>query len=366
MRVAMISPMISALAEPFPGGTEVLIAELTAGLSARGHTVTLFAPEGSTVPAAELITLGVRAGSLRWPGPPESFDGATMRALLAAEQAVFHQIFSYLRSQRGRFDLVHNHSFSGFPLLLADTIGIPFLTTLHVPPILVEQVAALRVLAQNDTPATLVAVSHALAGEFQEVTRVTRVIHNGVAVPELDVAERTEDLLFIGRMAPEKGADLAIAVARAAGRRLRLIGRIEDQVFYQRHIAPAVDGEQVVYLGHLPQREAWNAMARAAALLFTPRWAEACSLAVLEGMALGTPAIAFALGGLVEQIVDGQTGFLLPAGDLDAAAAAVGRLPEVSAASCRAHIRQYFSQSAMVGAYEAFYREQLDHLQRVE
>ncbi|MGH2390591.1 MAG: hypothetical protein ACRDIE_20515, partial [Chloroflexota bacterium] len=83
MRVALISPMISALAEPFPGGTEVLISELGAGLSARGHTVTLFAPEGSTVPSAELITLDVQAGSLRWPGAPESFDGATMRALLA-------------------------------------------------------------------------------------------------------------------------------------------------------------------------------------------------------------------------------------------------------------------------------------------
>ncbi|MGH2344454.1 MAG: glycosyltransferase, partial [Chloroflexota bacterium] len=233
------------------------------------------------------------------------------------------------------------------------------LTTLHVAPFLLEQVAALRVLARNDTPATLVAVSHALARAYQEVTAVTEVIHNGVSVPELAPGERTEDLLFIGRIAPEKGADLAIAVAHAAGRRLRLIGRIEDQVFYQRRIAPAVDGEQVVYLGHLPQREVWSAMARAAALLFTPRWPEACSLAVLEGMALGTPAIAFAVGGLVEQIIDGQTGFLVPNGDLAGAAAAVGRLSRVSAESCRAHIRQHFSQSAMVGAYEAFYRERL-------
>jgi glycosyltransferase involved in cell wall biosynthesis len=159
---------------------------------------------------------------------------------------------------------------------------------------------------------------------------------------------------------PEKGADLAISIAHAAGRKLLIAGRIEDNDYYQRTIAPHVDETRVVYLGHLSQEDVWLHMSRAAGMLFTPRWPEPCSLAVLEGLSRGTPAIAFATGGLTEQVINGETGFLVPPGDLAAAANAVANLGQLSRGACRADIIERFSQHAMVSTYEAYFHEIID------
>lgn len=358
MRIAMISGMISALKEPYAGGTEVLTAQLAAALARRGHDVTVFAPEGSVVPGAHLVSLGVTEGTIAWPTSPERMDGSAMRDLLVREQAIFHRLFLGLRARAGDFDLAHNHSFSGIPLVLSRFLPLPLVTTLHVPPILLEQREALRALTEAGDPARLVAVSRALAADFASVTPVAAVILNGVQVPPAPEARPGGHLLFVGRMAAEKGADLAIAIARAAGARLRLVGRVEDRTFFDECIAPALD-DRVAYLGNLSQDEVWVEMCDAAAMLFTPRWPEPCSLAVLESQARGTPAIAFAIGGLPEQIVDCVTGFLVPAGDLDAAAAAVSRIDAIDRSACRVHAQKNFSIDGMVDAYERLYRREV-------
>jgi UDP-glucose:tetrahydrobiopterin glucosyltransferase len=357
MRIAVLSPMINPLAEPFAGGTEAVTAQIARGLAGRGHAVTVFATEGSGVPGTELRTMGLKPSALRWLAPPDQLDGATMRALLVAEQRAFHGILLWLRAHAAKYDLVHNNSFSGTPLLLADSVGVPFVTTLHVPPVLLEQVAALRTLAENGTPSRLIAVSHGLAQEFGTITPVGKVIHNGVEIPADSEVAPDQHLLFVGRLVPEKGADLAISIARAAGCTLLIAGRIEDDAFYRREIVPHVDGTSVIYLGHLSQGEVWSHMSRAAAMLFTPRWPEPCSLAVLEGLSRGTPAIAFATGGLVEQVIDGETGFLVPPGDLTAAAGAIAKLGQVSREACRADMVQRFSRDAMVSKYEAYFQK---------
>lgn len=359
MRIAMLSTMINPLSEPYAGGTEAITARLAAGLAARGHRVTVLATEGSRVAAAELVTLGTPARALSWPAPPEEMDGATMRRLLVEEQRVFHRALLYLQARRADFDVVHNHSFSGLPVVLGNALDLPMLTTLHVPPILLEQVAAFRELPTG-TSTGVVAVSHALAAEYREIAPGAQVVHNGVDLPESPLRDPADRLLFVGRMAPEKGPDLAIAAASAAGRRLALLGRIEDTRFYERAIAPHVDGDRVAYLGSMSQAEVWRHMATAAGVLFTPRWAEPCSLAVLEAMACGAPAVAFRAGGLPEQIVEGVTGYLVPDGDVQAVAAAVAGLGAISRSACREHIARSFSTATMIGAYERRYADLLE------
>src|SRR5215469_7580716 len=50
MRIALVAPLISPIAPPFLGGAQALLADLAAGLGARGHQVTLFAASGSSIP----------------------------------------------------------------------------------------------------------------------------------------------------------------------------------------------------------------------------------------------------------------------------------------------------------------------------
>jgi glycosyltransferase involved in cell wall biosynthesis len=61
-------------------------------------------------------------------------------------------------------------------------------------------------------------------------------------------------------------------------------------------------------------------------LLWHPSSAEGLGTAVIDAMALGIPPIAFGVGGLPELIVDGESGRLVPAGDVDAFANAVAML----------------------------------------
>ena len=359
MRIALLSTMINPLAQPYAGGTEAITARLAAGLAARGHRVTLLATEGSRVAGVELVTLGTQAHALSWPAPPEELDGATMRRFLVDEQRVFHRALLYLHAHRAELDLVHNHSFSGLPIVLGDALALPMLTTLHCPPILLEQIAAFEELPDG-APRGVIAVSHALASTYRQIVGGVDVVHNGVDLPDMPVEAPDDRLLFVGRMAREKGPDLAVAAALGAGRRLVLIGRIEDRRFFERAIAPHLDGERIAYLSTMSQEDVWRQMATAAGVLFTPRWAEPCSLAVLEAMACGAPVIAFRAGGLPEQVVDGLTGYLVADGDTEAIPAAIARLPAIDRDACREHIRRNFSTDAMIAAYERRYADLLE------
>ena len=92
----------------------------------------------------------------------------------------------------------------------------------------------------------------------------------------------------------------------------------------------------------------------AAALVQTPRWFDAFPLVVLEALASATPVIAFAEGGIPEQIVHGETGFLCHDGeDL---VEAFHRLPEIEPAACRAYAEAHFSVERMADAYLDLYR----------
>src|SRR6266852_4389237 len=54
MRVALVAPLVSAIAEPYLGGAQALLADLAQGLVRRGHHVTLFAKDNSFVPGVPI------------------------------------------------------------------------------------------------------------------------------------------------------------------------------------------------------------------------------------------------------------------------------------------------------------------------
>ena len=104
-----------------------------------------------------------------------------------------------------------------------------------------------------------------------------------------------------------------------------------------------------------------------------PSRAEGVSNTILEAMASGLPVVATQVGGNGELVQAGQTGLLVPAGDVDAMAQALLQLhdsPELVRAMglrARREVEGRFSMSAMVGAYQALYdkeRARLGHQTR--
>jgi len=362
VRIALVAPLVSAIAQPFLGGAQALLADLAQGLVRRGHAVTLFARNDSSVPGVciEPITVPQSVRPASFSGPSHE---APADAGFFAQANLFFELFLSLRRRSADFDLIHAHAFD-WPAFACSTLvyEIPVLHTLHLPALSPEINGALCVLHRQGHAITLVTVSHACAMTYASYTSIDYVIYNGLdvsAIPFKASASTEAPLLFAGRIAPEKGVEAAIEIAHRAGRRLLLAGGIYDHAYYEARIAPRLQRENslVTYLGLLERDKLWETMSRSVGLLFPIEWDEPFGLVAVEAMATGTPVIAFRRGAAVEVIRQGETGFLVEPGDLVQAAALVDKLMDIPRAQCRRHVEEHFALERMLDEYEQVYKE---------
>ncbi|MDZ4134440.1 MAG: glycosyltransferase, partial [Paracoccaceae bacterium] len=141
-------------------------------------------------------------------------------------------------------------------------------------------------------------------------------------------------LVAIGRLAEQKGlalliAAVALASARHPGLHLTLVGDGPLRPVLKAAIAAQGLGGQVTFAGWQDEAGVRAALAAAQALVL-PSFAEGLPVVVMEAMAAGRPVIATAIAGLPELVLPGITGWLVPAGDVDALAAAIDALAATS------------------------------------
>jgi len=147
-------------------------------------------------------------------------------------------------------------------------------------------------------------------------------------------------------------------VARVVPSRLAMIGdgpdRSRAEAFCREHGLR----DRVFFLGNVPNLEE---IIGAANLFLLPSEAESFGMAALEAMASEVPVIATAAGGLPEVVVDGETGFLLPVGDVDAMAErgieilSDSRLERRLGRAGRAVAEEKFHVDRVVPMYRGFY-----------
>ncbi len=162
-----------------------------------------------------------------------------------------------------------------------------------------------------------------------------RVIANGVNLHDFtsrpDHARKKSasnagfNIAFIGRLDPVKRIDdLVRAMLRLSPRdvRLNIYGDGEQRATLRKLIDQLTLSERVVLHGNTPAAAALSA----SGLLVLPSEAEGFGLVLIEAMAAGVPIVATYAPGIRDVIRDGQTGLLVPVGDVDALAAAIDQL----------------------------------------
>jgi glycosyltransferase involved in cell wall biosynthesis len=180
-------------------------------------------------------------------------------------------------------------------------------------------------------------------------------VYNGINLSEFTFSENPGDaLVAYGRIHPDKGFHLAIKVAKKTGRRLIMAGYVQDRSYFEKEIAPYVDGDFVKYLGVVTNRERDELLQQAYMVLHLNTIPERFGLVMVEAMAAGVPVVAMDLGSCREVIANGQTGFLV--NDVDQAVKAIKKIPEISRRACRQRAEKHFSSDVMVKNYEKVYR----------
>lgn len=185
--------------------------------------------------------------------------------------------------------------------------------------------------------------------------RYAATIHHGIPIDDFPFQpNQSDDLLFFGRIHPDKGAAEAISVARSSGRHLQMYGIVQDREYYEAEIAPANDGIHVTYHGAVGGTQRIDALGNARALLHLINFEEPFGLSVIEAMACGTPVIASRRGSMPELIDHGVTGFLVDS--LEEANQAIERIDEIDRETVRRAVAERFTIDRMADAYMATYR----------
>ena len=143
-------------------------------------------------------------------------------------------------------------------------------------------------------------------------------------------------------------------MAERAGLPLTIAGIIQDREYFDRFVEPAIDGEQVTYIGPVDARPGRRLLGGARALLHLVGFDEPFGFSVVEAMACGTPVIAHPRGSMPEIVRDGENGFLV--GSLDRAVEAVHASAGLDRTVVRRSVEHRFDSNRMVDDYLAVYR----------
>jgi glycosyltransferase involved in cell wall biosynthesis len=355
VKIAIMAPLVTAIREPQRGGSQAFVSDLALGLTGRGHEVHVYAASGSEIPGVEVIDTGVDpqllAGTLYRAGPAA---GEPAAAASAAAEAAFAT--AYTAMQMIRYDVIHNHAFDAPAVRLATTLQAPVVHTLHLPPDKAVA-AAVRQVARSGRPPAVAVVSAFQANAWRRIVPVDAILP---PYPPTGVIPWSgtpgQGALFAGRLSPEKGAAEAIDIARAAGVPINVYGDVYDAEYSREQIDSRRAWPDVTVHQGIPRTSLWEAMTRAAVVLYPARWDEPFGLAAAEAQACGTPVVAFSRGGLGEVIVNGVTGFLVPPDDIRAAAEAVSRVAGISRPACREHAEGQLDLELSLGAHERLYQ----------
>ncbi len=223
-RIAVLSPVAWRTPPRQYGAWETVAGNVAEGLAARGWDVTLFAT-GDSQTRAHLHAVVERGYE------EDSAADPKVSEYLHISEAFEHA---------AEFDLIHSH-YDFMALTYTRLVRTPVLTTIH----------------GFSSPRIMPVYQKYRDGYFVSISDSDRApglnylatVYNGIDLALYPLREKGgEELIFLGRIHPDKGVHLAIEVARRSGLPLIISGIIQDEGYFRERVEPCLDG-QIHYIG---------------------------------------------------------------------------------------------------------------------
>lgn len=316
---------------PRAGGAELHVARIFGRLAARGHAITQASCHFPGAAANEVID-GVRVE--RSSSVPLYYP--RVAALCAA------------RTRRGEFDVVID-CLNKLPFLSPLYSRAPVLAVSHhlMGDTVFQQVAwpiaaavwsLEKLIPRSYRRSHFIAISESSREDLIQrgvVGERVRVSLCGIDRPEVDVDLRTarpKCITYLGRLEPYKRVDVFLRTAAALVTKhpdleVLVIGRGTAETALKELASELGLGERVRFTGFVSDEER-DALLAKTRVCVCPSEKEGWGLTVIEANCYGTPVVASDAPGLTESVRDGETGLLVPVGDVDANVAAVASLLE--------------------------------------
>jgi glycosyltransferase involved in cell wall biosynthesis len=352
VKIALVSEHanpLAALGGVDAGGQNVHVAALAAGLARHGHDVVVHTRRDDRSTPNQVLTPDGYVVDHVSAGPPTEVPKDDLLPHMPAFAASLER-----RWRRQPVDLVHAHFWmSGLAALDAGrAAGIPVVQTFHA----LGSVKRRQQGSDDTSPPTRVElerrlcreVDHVVATCSDEIRELTAlgfdparatVVPCGVDVDQFrpGPSRKGRDrrrVLVIGRLVARKGIDDALrAVAAIPDVELVVAGGpaagpLEDdpEVRRLRALAEQLDVvDRVTFTGAVARQEV-PALVRSSDVVVAVPWYEPFGIVPLEAMACGRPVVGSAVGGLLDTVVPGVTGELVPPRDHDALTQALAAL----------------------------------------
>jgi UDP-glucose:tetrahydrobiopterin glucosyltransferase len=352
LKLLFLSTPVGALGSGLGGGVELTLRNMALELISRGHEVSILAPIGSQMPGLPIVSV---FGNLHTTAQTQGRDAP----IEMPEDSVLANMWEYGRAIQAEYDLLVNFAYDWLPFYLTPFFEQPIAHLVSMGSLTVAMDEAIGQVAET-FPGTIGVHSQAQAATF-DFAELCRCLGNGIDLEAYQFCAEPENCLgWVGRIAPEKGIEDAIAAAES-GIPLKIWGAMPDRDYWDK-ICRRFPDAAFTYEGFLSTSELQKALGRCRGLLMTHKWVEAFGNVAIEALACGVPVISYRRGGPAEIVADGVTGWLVEPDSLEGLVAAIGRLAEIDRLACRQRAEVEYSMGAMGDRVEAWFYDILDGL----
>jgi len=338
LKLLLMSSPVGALGSGLTGGVELTLRNIASDLVRRGHQVKIVAMEGSTAWGMPLVEIG---GTVQTSAQTQTRETPT----IIPAASVLARFWDYARQVQSNYDLIVNFAYDWLPFYLTPFFTCPIAHLVSMGSVseamdeIIEQVVM-------GFPGTVAVHSQAQAATFKFGDRC-RCLGNGIDLSCYNFCPEPKPWLgWVGRIAPEKGLEDAVAASHKTGIPLKIMGVLQNQDYWQQILQDYPEAP-IHYLGFLSTSELQQQLRQCRGLLMTPRWVEAFGNVAIEALACGVPVIAYRRGGPAEIVEEGKTGFLVEPDSVAGLVEAIQRLDQINRDTCRQQAEAKYSTQAM-------------------